>query len=58
MTNKISLKTILEDTLWVVKFNGGRTICKHSEIDYNNDDIRDVDIASEQPEHLKEFYTV
>lgn len=58
----LSLETILADTLWVAKFNGWRKVGRYDEVqktaDLFSDDLRDMDICAEQPDHLKEFYNM
>lgn len=54
----ITLRQILEDTIWVVKMQGWRTSGTYRQMKHYADDeeCRDFDICASQPEHLKEFY--
>lgn len=56
MDKLLTLKQIQDETVWVVKFcSRPRIACKYSEINHDDDDIRDIDIASKQPAHLQPF---
>lgn len=52
----ITLEKILNDSMWVVKYSGWRQSCRYSEIDHDNEDIRDIDLAAKQPKHLEPFF--
>ena len=59
---KLSLETILKDSIWVVKMNWGRLsgtyeeMKPYIEMDEEDSYCRDHDLCCEQPEHLKDFY--
>lgn len=54
----LKLETILKDTLWVAKMHGWRECGTYAEIEElaESAECREIDIAAQQPEHLKEFY--
>lgn len=60
MKNGISLETIKRDTMWVAKMHGWRAVGTYDEIGHfaKEEECRDFDICAEQPEHLKEFYSM
>ena len=54
---KPTLEQIQNESLWVVKFTyGHRDVRTHEHIDYADENIRDVDLACKQPDHLVEFF--
>ena len=56
-TTKLSLEQITNETLWVVKYTyGWRKTCLYSEINTKDENIRDMDVCAQQPEHLKPFF--
>lgn len=55
----LELEDIKNRTIWVVKYNNGHRItCLESEINYKDENVRDVDRAawSAQPKDLQDFY--
>lgn len=52
----LSLEQILTESLWVVKYSGWRDVCTYDKINHDNPDIRDIDTAAKQPEHLQPFF--
>ena len=56
--SKVSLETILKDTLWVAKMTYGRHVGTYDEVgDYfPMEECRDFDLCAKQPEHLEDFY--
>lgn len=54
----LDLKTILKDSVWIVKLDWGRVKGTYDEIKHylDSDDLRDFDLCAVQPDHLKDFY--
>ena len=54
----LTLETILKDSIWIAKMNGWRQAGTYDELSdlREDEDCRDFDLCSEQPEHLKSFY--
>lgn len=56
----LTLDYIKENTLWVIKFNCGRTVGTRKVVDFYRDDedVREIDIVcwESQPKELQDFY--
>lgn len=54
----LTLDQILNESRWVAKMNGWRQAGTYKELEHlsNDPDCREIDIAAEQPEHLREFF--
>ncbi len=54
----LTLDQIMNESRWVAKMQGWRQAGTYEEIRWcaEDEDCRDVDLAAEQPEHLKEFF--
>lgn len=54
----LSLKKILDESLWVAKMQGYRVSGTYAEIGHlaDDEDCRDFDLAAKQPDDLMDFY--
>lgn len=54
----ISKDTILDQTIFVAKMQGWRSVGTFREVGHllDDPDCRDFDLCAEQPDHLKDFY--
>ena len=58
MYKELSLETILKESRWVAKMTYGRFVGTYGELECfieDSENLRDIDLAAGQPEHLQQF---